>query len=73
MLFFKSGDTEVFKAVRNKLFASDKKQINSHTLMLDMLHSYMLVGCTYYCRGVLKIFFCGCCSLLIFEAKFKAT
>ena len=47
MLFFKSKDTEVFKADRNKLFASNKKQIDNHTLMLDMLRSNMSVVCTY--------------------------
>ena len=59
MLFFESGDTEVFKADRSKLFASNKRQIDNHTLMLDMLHSYMSVVCTYHCRGVFKkVFFC---------------
>ena len=37
--FFESEDTEVSKADRNALFASNKKQIDIHTLMLDMLHS----------------------------------
>ena len=55
MLFFESGDTEVFKADRSKLFASNKRQIDNHTLMLDMLHSYMSVVCTYHCRGVFKM------------------
>ena len=54
MLFFESGDTEVFKAGRSKLFASNKKQIDNHTLKLDMLHSYMSIVCTYHCRGVFK-------------------
>ena len=59
MLFFESGDTEVFKVDRSKLFASNKRQIDNHTLMLDILHSYMSVVCTYHCRGVLKrVFFC---------------
>ena len=49
MLFFESKDTEVFKADRNKLFASNKKQIDNHTLMLDMLRSNMSVVCTYHC------------------------
>ena len=41
--------------------------------MLDKLHSYMPVVCTYQCRDVFKnIFWCGCCSLLIFIAE-KAT
>ena len=31
MLFFKSKDTEVFKADRDKLFASNEKQIDNHT------------------------------------------
>ena len=52
MLFFESGDTEVFKADRSKLFASNERQIDNHTLMLDMLHSNMSVVCTYHCRGV---------------------
>ena len=57
-LFFESKDTEVLKADRNKLFASNDKQIDYHTLMLDMLRSNMSVMCTYHCRGVtLKIFF----------------
>ena len=29
MLFFESGETEGFKTDRNKLFASDKRQIDS--------------------------------------------
>ena len=46
MLFFKSKDTEVFKADRNKLFASNEKQTDNHTSMLDMLLSNMSVVCT---------------------------
>ena len=58
MLLFENGDTEVFKAARNKLFASNGKQIDSHTLMLDMLHSYMSVVYTYTIVEVsLKRFF----------------
>ena len=45
MLFFKSEDTEVFKADINKLFASNEKQTDNHTLVLDMLHSNMSVVC----------------------------
>ena len=41
ILSFESGDTEVFKSARNKLFVSNKKQIDNHTLMLDMLHSHV--------------------------------
>ena len=51
MLFFESGK---FQDDRNKLFASNEKQIDNHTLMLDILHSYTLVVCTYHCRGVSK-------------------
>ena len=66
MLFFESGDTEVFKADRSKLFASNERQIDNHTLMLDMLHSNMSVVCTYHSRGVFKkIFF------LLHEATFR--
>ena len=58
--FFLSEDREVFKADRNKLFASNEKQTDNHTLMLDMLHSNMSVVCTYHCRGVFKnILWCG--------------
>ena len=59
MLFFESQDTEVLKADRNKLFASNEKEIDNRTLMLDMLHSNMSVVCTYHYRGVFheKYFF----------------
>ena len=50
--FFEREDTEVFKADRNKLFASSERQTDSHTLMLDMLHSNISVVCTYHCRGI---------------------
>ena len=30
--FFESRDTEVFKCARNKLFASNEKQIDNHTV-----------------------------------------
>ena len=73
MLFFESKDTEVFKADRYKLFASNEEQIDNHTFILNMLHSNMSVVYTYHGRGVFtNIFFCGCHSLLIFVAK-KAT
>ena len=38
MLFVENGDTEAFKADRNKLFVSDEKQIDNYTIRLDMLH-----------------------------------
>ena len=70
MLFFESKDTEVFKADRNKLFASNEKQTDNHSLMLDMLHSNMSVVCTYHCRGIFHekyflvwlLFFVDLCS-----------
>ena len=37
MLFSGGKDTEVMKADRNKLFPSNEKQIDNHTLMVDML------------------------------------
>ena len=43
-IFLESRDTEVFKADRSKLFASNEKQIDNHTLMLDIKSS--LVVCT---------------------------
>ena len=57
MLFLESGDAEVFKADRNKLFANNEKKIDNHTLVLDRLHSYMSVVCTNHCRGVFRRFF----------------
>ena len=70
MLFLESKDTEVFKADINKLFASNEKQTDHHTLMLDILHSNMSVVCTYHCRGVFHekyflvglLFFVDLCS-----------
>ena len=47
MLFSESKDTDVFKADRNKLFASNEKLTDNHTLMLDMLHSNISVVRTY--------------------------
>ena len=52
MLLFESRDTGVLKDDRNKLFAGNEKQIDNHTLMLDMLHSYMSVMCTYHYKDV---------------------
>ena len=37
----KWGYRLVFKVDGNKLFAGSEKQTDSHTLMLDMLHSNM--------------------------------
>ena len=48
MRYFESGNTEFFKADRNMLVASNEKKIDNHTLMLDILHSYMSVVCTYH-------------------------
>ena len=70
MLFFQSEDTEVFKADRNKLFASNEKQTDNHTSMLDMLHWNMSVVHTYHCRDafhekyilVLLFFFVDICN-----------
>ena len=54
VFFLFREDTEVFKADRNKLFASNEKQIDNHTLMLEMFHSNMSVVGTYHCRSVFK-------------------
>ena len=66
MLFLESKDTEVFKADINKLFESNEKQTEHHTLMLDILHSNMSVVCTYHCRGVFheKYFLVGLLSFV---------
>ena len=52
MLFFESEHTEVFKADRNKLFASNEKQTDNHSSMPDMLQWNKSVVCTYHCRYV---------------------
>ena len=55
-IFFssKARTQKFFKADRNKLFASNEKQIDNHTLMLEMFHSNMSVVGTYHCRSVFK-------------------
>ena len=68
--FLFSEDTEVFKADRNKLFASNEKQTDNHTSMLEMLHWNMSVVHTYHCRDafhekyflVLLLFFVDLCN-----------
>ena len=72
MLFFESEDTEVFRADRNKLVASIEKQS-------DKFITYCLTCFTQTCHlcvstvvkvSVMKnISWCGCYSLLIFQAK----
>ena len=42
------------KNAQNNLFASDKKQIDHHAFMLDMLHSYMSVDNNCYISVSLK-------------------
>ena len=53
MLFSESKDTDVFKADRNELFASNEKQIDSH----NACHSNMSVLCTYLYIGAFKKIF----------------
>ena len=72
LLFFDSKDTEVLKADRNKLVASNEKQT-------DKFIPYCLTCITQTCQlsvstivkvSVMKnISWCSCCSLLIFVAK----
>ena len=72
LLFFDSKDTEVLKADRNKLVASNEKQT-------DKFIPYCLTCVTQTCQlsvstivkvSVMKnISWCSCCSLLIFVAK----
>ena len=60
-----------FKADRNKLFASNEKQTDNHTSMLDMLHSNMSVVCTYHCRGVFHELFFGVAVVLCWSFQPK--
>ena len=46
VLFLERRDTEILNATGNKLFVSNKKHIEIHTIMLDMLYSYMSELCT---------------------------
>ena len=72
LLFFDSKDTEVLKADRNKLVASNEKQT-------DKFIPYCLTCVTQTCllsvSTIVKvsvmnnISWCGCCSLWIFVAK----
>ena len=57
MLFLESRDTEILNAAGNKLFVSNEKHIDNHTIILDMLCSYMSVVYTYHYRGVFKSIF----------------
>ena len=41
LLFLESRNTEILNAAGNKLFVSNEKHIDNHTIMLDMLYSYM--------------------------------
>ena len=43
MSFVESGDKEVFKTARKKLFGSNEKQNDNHILVPDKPHPYMFV------------------------------
>ena len=74
MPFFESEGTDVLKAARIKLFASNELQIDNYTLMLDMLNSYMSVVCTYHCRGVFRnTFLYSCCFLFVAKKVTRGT
>ena len=58
VLFLERRDTEILNATGNKLFVSNEKHIGIHTIMLDMLYSYMSELCTPTIVEVsLKVFF----------------
>ena len=56
MLFFESGDTEVLKLIEISCLQVIKGKLTVRLTirLLDMLHSYMSVMCTYHCRDVFK-------------------
>ena len=65
----KEGIQRLSKLLEISCFASNEKQIDNHTLILDMLPSHMSVVRTYHCRGVFKniflvwlLFFVDLCS-----------
>ena len=58
LLFLESRNTEILNAAGNKLFVSNEKHIEIHTIMLDMLYSHMSELCTPTIVEVsLKVFF----------------
>ena len=68
--FYERGNTEVFKADRKKLFGINEKQIDNHTLMLDMLHhTCQLYVLTIEVVSLKRFIWCGCGSLLIYVPK----
>ena len=72
MLFFESEDTEVFKANRNKLVASNEKQTDKfipYCLTCFTLTCQLCVSTIVKVSVGKNISWCGCCSLLIFVAK----
>ena len=72
MLFFESEDTEVFRADRNKLVASNEKQTDKFIpyCLTCVTQTCLLSVSTIVKVSVMKnISWCGCCSLLIFVAK----
>ena len=72
MLFFESEDTEGFKADRNKLVASNENQTDKFIPYCSTCYTQTCQLCvpTIVKVSFMKnIFWCGCCSLLIFVAK----
>ena len=72
LLFFDSKDTEVLKADRNKLVASNEKQTDKFIpyCLTCVTQTCLLSVSTIVKVSVMKnISWCGCCSLLIFVAK----
>ena len=72
LLFFDSKDTEVLKADRNKLVASNEKQTDKFIpyCLTCITQTCLLSVSTIVKVSVMKnISWCGCCSLLIFVAK----
>ena len=72
LLFFDSKDTEVLKADRNKLVASNEKQTDKFIpyCLTCVTQTCLLSVSTIVKVSVMKnISWCSCCSLLIFVAK----
>ena len=69
-LSMKGGIQKFSKLIEKKLFGINEKQIDNHTLMLDMLHhTCQLYVLTIEVVSLKGFIWCGCGSLLIYVPK----
>ena len=68
-LWKRGNYTKVFKADRSKLFASNEKQTENYCLTCFTQTCQLCVPTIVEVSFMKNIFWCDCCSLLIFVAK----